>query len=148
MSLAEISVPGTKIYFPSAQELFAARDVDLIAQQSSRRRDGEHANVSIYFKFTGRRSAGRSFEGVRSGPENWSSIGMNDLCRYAAHPLAFMFRYVRLRPRFPCAHLDRGSGSGRLFGQHAIRREIPGRYACREPGSAMACGWRFCCWFP
>jgi ATP-binding cassette, subfamily B, bacterial len=23
---------------------------------------------------------------------------MNDLCRYAAHPLAFMFRYVRLRP--------------------------------------------------
>ena len=23
---------------------------------------------------------------------------MNDFCRYAGHPVAFMFRYIRLRP--------------------------------------------------
>ena len=53
---------------------------------------------------------------------------MDELTRLAHRPLAFIFRYVRPRPRISSSW-PRSRG-GCLLGQHAIRREIPGRQPC------------------
>jgi hypothetical protein len=55
---------GHQDYFPPSEELFAARNVDPIAQRHPR----GPINVSIYFKFTGATLCRPIVEGVRSGP--------------------------------------------------------------------------------
>ena len=71
---------------------------------------------------------------------------MDDLCRYADRPFAFIFRYVRRRALSHAVIVGGGARRGRLFGHDAIRREISGRCAVGRAGSvACASGSRSRC---
>ena len=54
---------------------------------------------------------------------------MAELYDYASRPFAFIVSLHPAATGRPCGDPGRGPGGGELFGQHAIRREVPGRHS-------------------
>src|SRR5579872_1364005 len=99
---AEISIRGTKHFFEQARELFASRNVAPTARRRWTKGGRESSIVKIRPRENHRRckiAKARSRRPIAwLEQESGDPAGMNDLCRYATHPLGFAYRYVRLRP--------------------------------------------------
>jgi len=71
---------------------------------------------------------------------------MDDFCRYAGRPLAFMFRYIRLRPGSHLLILTAvlAAVACSVSTQYGVKYLVD---TLSEAGSAPTCGSPSRCWF-